>query len=95
MDKVEFNIFNKAASKSTPDNISKIDQVSREFEEVFLTQAFEEMFKTVKKSNINNGGFAEETWRSFMSQQYAKEVAKSGDTGIAESIKSMIKKYEG
>ncbi|EAQ01980.1 hypothetical protein OB2597_20186 [Pseudooceanicola batsensis HTCC2597] len=64
----------------------------RDFESVFLTQVMEEMLKTVEVGSMA-GGFAEETWRSFLARAYADELAARGTTGIAQSVEQSIGAY--
>jgi Rod binding domain-containing protein len=41
------------------------------------------------------GGYAEEMWRSMLTQEYGKEIAKRGGFGIADSVMAaMIKAQE-
>ncbi|GGE50719.1 hypothetical protein GCM10011360_42220 [Primorskyibacter flagellatus] len=65
---------------------------AREFEAVFLTQVMEEMLKTVSMGTMD-GGFAEETWRSFLARAYADQLALQGTTGIAQSVEASIGAY--
>jgi Rod binding domain-containing protein len=67
-------------------------KAAREFEAVFLTQAVEEMLKSVKIGDLS-GGHAEETWRSFLARAYADELAAKGTTGIGKSVEHSIAAY--
>lgn len=67
-------------------------KVARDFEATFLSQVMEEMLKTVKLGSLD-GGFAEETWRSFLARAYADEMADRGMTGIAQSVERSIAAY--
>ncbi len=67
-------------------------RAAREFEAVFLTQAIDEMLRTVDLGEMS-GGHAEETWRSFLSRAIADEIAGSGATRMSESIESAITGY--
>lgn len=69
-------------------------KVAKEFEAVFLTQVMEEMLKTVKLGEMD-GGFAEETWRTFLARAYADQLADQGTTGIANSVERSIAAYRG
>lgn len=66
--------------------------VARDFEATFLSQVMEEMLKTVDLGALD-GGFAEETWRSFLARAYADEMAGQGTTGIAQSVERSIAAY--
>ncbi len=67
-------------------------RAAREFEEVFLSQAVDEMLKTVDLGSFG-GGHAEETWRSFLARAMAEEIAESGTTGIAQSVEQVLTAY--
>ncbi|MGI3170973.1 rod-binding protein [Pseudooceanicola sp. C21-150M6] len=67
-------------------------QAAREFEALFLTQVMDEMLKTVNLGDMS-GGFAEETWRSFLARAYADELAARGTTGISQSVERSIGAY--
>ena len=69
-------------------------KVAQQFEAVFLTETVDQMMKTVKLGNLD-GGHAEATWRSFLAREMADEIAKSGTTGIAQKIETMLKAYKG
>lgn len=57
-----------------------------ELEGVFLNTLVSEMFKGIKSDSMFGGGYAEETWRGMMSQQYAAEMARAGGIGIADKL---------
>lgn len=65
---------------------------AKEFEAVFLSQVMDEMLKTVNLGAMG-GGFAEDTWRSFLAQAYAEQLADQGTTGIAQSVEKSIGAY--
>jgi Rod binding domain-containing protein len=93
MNDVNLNVLMSNTIKNNNIKKTQIDKVSQEFESVFLAQAFDQMFSSVELGYMS-GGYAEKTWKSMMAQEYAKEIAKNGETGISESIKSMLLKYE-
>ena len=71
---------------------SEAKRVAREFEATFLSQVMEEMLKTVNIGSLS-GGYAEETWRTFLARAYADEMAARGTTGIAQSVERSIAAY--
>lgn len=79
-------------SSRTGDAADPAKRTAKEFEAVFLTQVVEEMMKTVKMGAMD-GGFAEDTWRSFLAKAYADELADRGTTGIAKSVEASISAY--
>lgn len=74
------------------DPASKEAWAAQEFEAVFLTQAIDEMLKTVDIGAMG-GGHAEETWRSFLAKSIADEIAQSGVTNISGGVSSAISAY--
>jgi peptidoglycan hydrolase FlgJ len=86
----QLNATNIAAHQSK----TATKEVAKNFEAVFLTQAFNQMLDTVAPGSFG-GGHAEKTWKSFMGKEYAQAVADSGTTGIADSIENMIRAYGG
>ena len=73
----------------TPERIQ-----AENFEAVFLTQFIGEMMDSVD-TGLTSGGYAEDTWKSVLSSEYAKSIAEQGNTGIASSIESQLKAYRG
>ena len=66
--------------------------VAQDFAAVFLTEMVDEMMKTVKLGGLD-GGQAEETWRSFLARAMADQIARSGTTGIAQSVERVLSAY--
>lgn len=63
-----------------------IDNVSQEFEAVFLSTMLEQMFAGLETDGAFGGGQAEETWRSVMIEEYGRSVASAGGIGVADDI---------
>lgn len=91
MDKL--NAISLPSQAVRPDNQAAVSKVAQEFEAVFLTQAVDEMMKTVKMGGFS-GGSGEEQWKSFLSKEFANEIARGRNTGIAQSVEKMLKAYE-
>ncbi len=63
----------------------------QQFEGLFLGQLLRLMMDTVPVDKTFGGGFAEETYRGMMVDEYGMNISKSGGIGIAESLqKSLI-----
>jgi peptidoglycan hydrolase FlgJ len=80
------------APTSQGDSISK---AAKEFETVFLSQAVNSMMKDVGGDGMFGGGQAEQQWRSFLGEAYAKAISDSNTTGIAPSVEKMMRAYKG
>lgn len=75
-------------------NESKARKAAEEFESFFLTQMFEFMSSGIKPDNTFGGGQAETTWRSFLNDQYGRQMAKGGSLGIADMVYDQILKMQ-
>jgi Rod binding domain-containing protein len=68
---------------------------AQDFEAVFLNSMFSQMFTHVNEGPFN-GGQAASTWRSFLTDEYARNFAKAGGIGIADSVyKELMALQEG
>lgn len=66
-------------------------KTAQDFEGMALGQLLAPIFDTVKPAKgIFGGGEGEETWRPMLTQELAKQIAKSGGLGLAEPIYRQI-----
>ena len=75
-----------ALTKVSPQDQAKAKAKAQDFEAVFLNSMFQHMFSGVTGDGPMGGSGATGTWRSFLTDQYAKTVAKSGGIGIADKV---------
>ncbi len=68
-------------------------RVAKDFEAMLLSQAVNQMLETVDIGSMG-GGFAEETWRSFLARAIAEEISGTGITRVSESVHSAIAGYQ-
>ena len=59
---------------------------AQDFEAAFLSSMFQQMYAGVKGDGPFGGGPAVGVWRSFLTDQYAKSIAKAGGIGIAKDV---------
>jgi flagellar protein FlgJ len=57
-----------------------------DFEAVFLSNMFSEMFTSIDGEGPFGGGPGTGIWRSFLGEEYAKSFAAKGGIGIADEI---------
>jgi flagellar protein FlgJ len=81
------NITGSLNGKQSPERIQKAGE---EFEAQFLSFMFKTMFNTVEVDENFGGGYAEETFRDFLSDEYANIVAKSGGIGVSQEIQKTL-----
>lgn len=68
---------------------------SRDFEAVFLNSMFEHMLTGTDGDGPFGGGPATGIWRSLLTSEYSKSIAKSGGIGIADHVyRSLIAQQE-
>lgn len=73
---------------------TKARKAAEEFEAHFLGQMFEFMSTGLKGEAPFSGGHAEGTWRTFLNQEYGKEMARGRGVGIADMVYSQMLKMQ-
>ena len=68
-------------------DVRAIDKAARDFEAVFISQMFEQMWSGVSTEGQFGGGSAEKVFRSMMIQDIGKQIANQGGIGLAASVK--------
>ena len=78
----------KSEFGSTPgtQNMERVREAAKEFEAFFVSQMMEQMMSGLEADPMFGGGQGEEVWRSMLTQEYGKEVSKSGRLGIADHV---------
>jgi flagellar protein FlgJ len=83
---------NNTNSKEIDKN-SRLYEVSQEFEAIFIKQMLNVMRKTVNKSGLIDGGMAEEIFEDMLYDEYALNMAKTAQFGLADSIYRQLSAY--
>lgn len=77
----------ETVEKLTPAANRKIKETAQQFESVFLTNMFEEMFSGIQEQEGPLGaGPGQSAWRSMLTEEYANTIAKNGGVGVAEHV---------
>ena len=90
------NATNAALAKLDPKMREKIEATATEFESVFLSQMLEYGFQGLSSNPLseegegNKAGFADDTYRSMMLQEFGKKMAAAGGIGIADHVKQSM-----
>jgi Rod binding domain-containing protein len=74
---------------------AKIDATAKQFEAQFLSVMMGQMFEGTEASAPFGGGEAEATFRSFLTDAFAKSVSKHGGIGLAKDISKEMLKMQG
>ncbi|HWJ87551.1 MAG TPA: rod-binding protein [Pelagibacterium sp.] len=80
------------APQSAP---ASLREKAMELEGVFLNTLVSEMFKGLETDSMFGGGYAEETWRGMMAEQYADQMAQAGGIGIADQMVAALIDMQG
>jgi Rod binding domain-containing protein len=80
------NVKTPAAGKPGLTGKAKAHAAAQDFEAVFLNSMFQHMFTGVDGEGPFGGQGATGVWRSVLTDQYAKSIAKAGGIGIADHV---------
>lgn len=87
--------YQSAAPKPThTQSAAQARKAAEEFEAFFIAQTVEAMFAGVETDGPFGGGHAEQVFRSMLSQEYGKSMARSGGVGIADQVYREILKTQ-
>jgi flagellar protein FlgJ len=64
----------------------KARAAAQDFEAVFLNAMIQHMFTGMDGEGPLGGSGAGGVWRSFLTQEYSKTIAKAGGIGIADEV---------
>ncbi len=81
---------NAKPSASKGMSMEKIEESAKDFEAMFLTEMLRPMFDSVGVNQLFGGGKGEEVYRSFMLDEYGKNLAQNGSFGIADLVKKQL-----
>jgi len=73
----------------------QIRETAEKFEASFMSVMMQSMFAGVKTSEPFGGGQGEEMFKSLLTESMAKEVAKAGGVGLADTIQREMLKLQG
>ena len=86
----------QAAAPKPTTNQARARAAAKDFEAVFLNTMFQQMYTDIKGDGPFGGSGATGVWRSLLTQEYAKSVAKAGGIGIADQVyKTLLAQQEG
>jgi Rod binding domain-containing protein len=89
------NLNQPVAGKISLTGKAKAHAAAKDFEAVFLNSMFQHMFTGIDGEGPFGGQGATGVWRSMLTDQYAKSIAKAGGIGIADQVyKSLIAHQE-
>ncbi len=82
-----------ARAKASPD--TKLHTQAQNFEVAFVNSMFQHMFTDIGKEGPLGNSTGVSAWRSFLTEEYAKNFVKAGGVGIADQVyKSLLAHQE-
>lgn len=79
--------LNEAAKDYDNDkNDKKLKEACQELESVLVYQMIRAMRSTVPKGGLIDEGFGGEVFESMLDEEFARQMAKTGSTGLADLI---------
>jgi peptidoglycan hydrolase FlgJ len=78
------------APKTTDSESSKISEVCKEFESLFLNYLLKEMRAAIPKSGLWDGGEAEQIYTAMFDEKLSSELAQHGGIGLAQIIRKSL-----
>ncbi|MBS13809.1 MAG: hypothetical protein CME19_19720 [Gemmatimonadetes bacterium] len=100
-EKQAIDVVNAKAGRLTSTESAKpqdeqIREAAQEFESVFLFQMLKQVRNSIhREEGIMNGGMGEEMFTGLLDEEYAKVMAKSNSTGLADMIYQQMSRAEG
>lgn len=76
-----------AAGTKAPGAANGIEAAAKDFEAVFISQMFEQLFAGVSTDGPMGGGTGERIFRSLMFQEVGKQMAAQGGMGLGDAVK--------
>lgn len=79
----------------TPPKASKPDVLKEaciDFSSLFVKQMLTAMKKTIYKSGLMDGGMAEDIFEDMLYDEYAKDITRSSNFGLAEMMYKELSK---
>ncbi|MFP5448820.1 MAG: rod-binding protein [Alphaproteobacteria bacterium] len=73
----------------------QIEKTAEDFEAAFLSIMMQQMFTASEVSAPFGGGQAENQFRSFLTEAFARETTKSGGIGLADTVAREMLKLQG
>ncbi len=87
------NININDVNEKSPHDLKRLREVSEDFEALLMNQMFKSMRQSVNKTELIDGGMAEDIFEDMLYDEYSKSFAKSRKLGISEMIFNQMKDF--
>ncbi|MEE8549613.1 MAG: rod-binding protein [Alphaproteobacteria bacterium] len=89
-----FDLHAQAPKVGAKGTAAEARKAAEDFEAFFLAQFIDRMFADLPTDGMFGGGQGEKVFRSLLSQEYGKVMARTGGVGIADSVYREILKHQ-
>ncbi|MER2520470.1 MAG: rod-binding protein [Bdellovibrionales bacterium] len=86
----KYTVSSKDSSQLSPAQMKSIDKAAKDFESMFVSEMLKPVFDSLAVDPMFGGGHGEEVMRSFMVQEYGKQIAQNGQFGLTASVKNAL-----
>ena len=69
---------------------AEIKKAAIEFQSLFVEMMLKSMRETAKQDKLTGGGHGEEVYSSMLDREYAVEISKRGNLGLAEIVEKQL-----
>ena len=80
---------------ASTDQLTRIRRTAKDFESQLIGQMLQPMFDGLSTDGEFDGGEAEGTYRSFMTDAFGKQMSRSGGIGVAPMVEREMLKMQG
>ncbi|MBP7793255.1 MAG: rod-binding protein [Candidatus Goldbacteria bacterium] len=84
----------KVENKNKTENMKQLEQVTREFESIFLSYMLNQMRKTVPEDPIFGNSIAKDIFYDMYNDAISRELSKAGGIGLASILYNQMAKIE-
>lgn len=84
----------KSGAQHKIDKNSKLYKASQEFEALFVKQMLDTMRKTINKTGLLDGGYAEDIFEDMLFDKYALKIAENGNLGLSDTLYRQLEAYD-
>jgi flagellar protein FlgJ len=71
----------------------RLQEASYDLEAIFVNMLLKEMRKSIEKTGMFHGGYAEDMWDDMLYDEYARNIARSNKFGMASMIYNQMERY--
>lgn len=84
----------KVENKNKTEYLKQLENVTREFESIFLSYMIKQMRKTIPEDALFGNSIAKDIFYDMYNDAISKELAKAGGIGLASILYSQLAKIE-